>query len=62
MNTNLSVDPLDAIFDPTGNQVFQNEAVQQKMSGRGYGEYTVVCSFTDRTRDSVTFGCSLIMS
>ena len=25
MNTNLSVDPFDAIFDPTGNQVFQNE-------------------------------------
>ena len=26
MNTNLSVDPVDVIFDPTGNPVFQNEA------------------------------------
>ena len=25
VNTNLSVDPFDAIFDPTGNPVFQNE-------------------------------------
>ena len=26
MNTNLSVDPFDATFDPTGNPVFQNES------------------------------------
>ena len=25
VNTNLSVDPFDAIFDPTGNPMFQNE-------------------------------------
>ena len=25
VNTNLSVDPFDAIFDPTGNPVFQDE-------------------------------------
>ena len=25
VNTNFSVDPFDAIFDPTGNPVFQNE-------------------------------------
>ena len=27
VNTNLSVDPFDAIFDPTGNPVFQNETL-----------------------------------
>ena len=26
VNTNLSVDPFDAIFDPTENPVFQNKA------------------------------------
>ena len=25
VNTNLSVEPFDTIFDPTGNPVFQNE-------------------------------------